>query len=52
MDPITLNANELVGMLSGMKLSAPPQVLVKTMHLAEQCVDKDIWNTIKARVNI
>lgn len=48
----SLNADELVGMLSGMKLSAPPQVLEKTMHLAEQCVDKDIWNTVKARVNI
>jgi hemerythrin superfamily protein len=48
----SLNANELLGMLSGMKLSAPPQVLEKMMHLAEQCVDKDIWNTVKARVSI
>ena len=47
----SLNVNELVGMISGMKMAAPPQVLEKTMVLAEQCVDKDIWNTVKVRMS-
>lgn len=48
----SLNVNELVGMFSGMKMTAPAQVLEKTMHLAEQSVDNDTWKTVKARVNL
>ena len=48
----SLNVNELTGMFSGMKMSAPPLVLEKMMHLAEQSVDKDIWSVVKARLSI
>jgi hypothetical protein len=48
----SLNVNELIGMFSGMKAAAPPQVLQKMMQLAEQNVDSDTWNTVKLRVNL
>ena len=48
----SLNVNELIGMFSGMKIAAPPQVLEKMMHSAEQSVDNDTWKTVKARVNL
>jgi len=48
----SLNVNELVGMFSGMKMAAPPPVLEKMLHLAEQNIDNDTWRTVKARVNL
>ena len=48
----SLNINELVGIFSGMKMAAPPQLLEKMMHLAEENLDHDTWNSVKVRVNL
>jgi hemerythrin-like domain-containing protein len=48
----SLNINELVGIFSGMKMAAPPQILEKMMHLAEENLDHDTWNSVKVRVNL
>jgi hypothetical protein len=48
----SLNVNELIGMFSGMKVAAPPQVMQKMMQLAEQNVDRDTWNTVKSKVSL
>jgi hemerythrin superfamily protein len=48
----SLNVNELTGMFSGMKMGAPPPVLEKMKHIAEESVDHDTWNKVKSRVNL
>jgi hypothetical protein len=48
----SLNINELVGIFSGMKMAASPQVLEKMMHLAEENLEDDTWNSVKLRVNL
>jgi len=48
----SLNVNELAGMFSGIKKAAPPQVLEKMIRLAEENLDRDTWNKVKARANL
>ena len=48
----SLNINELVGIFSGMKMAAPPQLLEKMMYLAEENLDHGTWNSVKVRVNL
>lgn len=48
----SLNVNELIGLFSGMKMAAPPQVLEKMKLLAEKNLDRETWNKIKERVNL
>ena len=48
----SLNVNELIGIFSGMKQAVPPPVLGKMMQLAEDNLDRDTWNKVKARANL
>ena len=48
----SLNVNELIGMFSGIKAAAPPQVMQKMMKLAEQNVDHDTWSIVRSTVNL
>jgi hypothetical protein len=48
----SLNVNELIRMFSGIKAAAPPQVLERMKHMAEEILDHDTWNAVKTRVNI
>lgn len=48
----SLNVNELIGIFSGMKQAVPPPVLEKMMQLAEENLDRDTWNKVKARANL
>jgi hypothetical protein len=48
----SLNVNELIGLFSGMKMAAPPQVLEKMKLLAEKNLDRETWNKIKERGNL
>jgi hypothetical protein len=48
----SLNVNELIGLFSGMKMAAPPQVLENMKLLAEKNLDQETWNKIKERANL
>ena len=46
-----LNADELTGMLGGMKASAPPQVVEGLLKLAEQAMPAGTWRKVLARIS-
>jgi hypothetical protein len=48
----SLNVNELIGLFSGIKMTAPPRVLEKTKLSAEKNLDRETWNKIKQRANL
>jgi len=48
----SLNLNELVGMFFGIKMGAPPEVLSKMSHIAEENLDVETWSKVKSRVGI
>jgi hypothetical protein len=48
----SLNVIELIGLFSGMKMAAPPQVLKNMKLLAEKNLDQVTWNKIKERANL
>jgi hypothetical protein len=48
----SLNVNELIGLFSGMKMAAPPQVLENMKLFAEKNLDQETWNKIKERINL
>ena len=47
----SLNADELTGMLGGMKATAPPQVVEGMLKLAEQAMPTDTWQKVRARIS-
>ena len=47
----SLNADELTGMLGGMKATAPPQALEGMLKLAEQAMPADTWQKVLARIS-
>jgi hypothetical protein len=42
----------LIGLFSGMKMAAPPQVLENMKLLAEKNLDQETLNKIKERANL
>ena len=47
----SLNADELTGMLGGMKATAPPEALEGMLKIAEQAMPADNWQKVKARIS-
>jgi hypothetical protein len=43
---------ELIGLFSGIKIAAPPQLLEKMNLLAEKNLDQERWDKIKERDNL
>jgi hypothetical protein len=48
----SLSLNELVGVFSGIKMSAPPEVLSKFSHMAEENLDAATWSKVKSRAGL
>ena len=47
------STDELKGFYSSLfGLAAPPQVLEKMKHLAEENLDQETWNKVKERANL
>ena len=46
----SLNADELIGMLGGMKASAPPPVVEGVMKMAEQAMPAATWQKVRSRI--
>ena len=48
----SLSLNELVGIFTGIKMGAPPEVLSKWSHMAQENLDAETWSKVKSRVGI
>ena len=46
----SLNADELTGMLGGVKATAPPLAVEGILKLAEQAMPADTWQKVRARI--
>ena len=46
----SLNNFELIGLLSGMKAGAPPQVFENVVGVAQTVIEKEKWSKIKSRL--
>lgn len=48
----SLNNSELIGLLGGMKVSAPPQVFENVVSVAQSVLNSEKWNKIKSQLMI
>ena len=46
----SLNNSELIGLLSGMKAGAPPQVFENVVGVAQTVIEKEKWSKIKSQL--